>query len=142
MLLKSSQIKTMWQDLHKIENIVSGIIKALQMKKKKKKKKKMIFCLMLFLPFLIFYIIFRQSLLIFVVHFHATLSNTKTNAWAFVTNNFLSFQFLVWICCASNVIFLMHSLFPKRIVKRFISSKMLNKKFEKVQSVFFSFWRS
>ena len=34
MLLKSSQIKTMWQDLHKIENIVSGIIKALQMKKK------------------------------------------------------------------------------------------------------------
>ena len=35
MLLKSSQIKTMWQDLRKIENIVSGIIKALQMKKKK-----------------------------------------------------------------------------------------------------------
>ena len=33
MLLKNYQIKTIWQDLHKIENIVSGIIKALQMKK-------------------------------------------------------------------------------------------------------------
>ena len=33
MLVKNSQIKTIWQDLHKIENIVSGIIKALQMKK-------------------------------------------------------------------------------------------------------------